>query len=418
MSLPPEVLDARVIVVQMGARHRYAVPSIFEKAGLLEAFYTDLCGTSGSGKAAGTLSKLPLPGGIRKKLSNFAGRLPPELIREKTKSFDRPALAYEMRMARATSPAVSAKARQDFDRDWGEAMIAAGYGDATHIYTMMSGQTLEGGRFLEEARHRGLEVAADMTIAPSVERIMEEECRLFPGWDGPVTYCSVYNEDNPHFTRMKEVVTRFVCPSDFVADDIIENWGIDKDRVRIEPYAVNDLFFGIENEPEPGTILFAGSADLRKGIQYLAMAAEILRARGRDYRFRIVGNTTAHIVEQPLCKPLDFVGRVPRERMLAEYKKADLFVLPSVAEGSAGVAYEAMAAGLPSVVTKAVGSPARDGIETSIVPERDPEALANAIEALVEDRAARDRMGTAAKDFARQFAWDLYEDRLIRAVLG
>ncbi len=418
MSLPPELLDARVIVVQMGARHRYAVPLIFQKAGLLEAFYTDLCGTSGSGKAAGTLSKLPLPGGIRKKLSNFAGRLPPELIREKTKSFDRPALAYEMRMARATSPGVAAKARQDFDRDWGEAMIAAGYGDATHIYTMMSGQTLEGGRFLEEARHRGLEVAADMTIAPSVERIMEEECRLFPGWDGPVTYRSVYNEDNPHFTRMKEVVTRFVCPSDFVADDIIENWGIDKDRVRIEPYAVNDLFFGIENEPEPGTILFAGSADLRKGIQYLAMAAEILRARGRKYRFRIVGNTTAHIMDQPLCKPLDFVGRVPREQMLTEYKKADLFVLPSVAEGSAGVAYEAMAAGLPSVVTKAVGSPARDGIETSIVPERDPEALANAIEALVEDRAARDRMGTAAKDFARQFAWDLYEDRLIRAVLG
>ena len=50
-----------------------------------------------------------------------------------------------------------------------------------------------------------------------------------------------------------------------------------------------------------------------------------------------------------------------------------MFVLPSLAEGSAEVTYEAIAAGVPVVTTRAAGSVVRDGIEGRIVPERDPD---------------------------------------------
>jgi len=50
-------------------------------------------------------------------------------------------------------------------------------------------------------------------------------------------------------------------------------------------------------------------------------------------------------------------------------------VLPSLAEGSAGVIYEALASGFAVITTESAGSVVRDGIEGFIVPEGDPQAL-------------------------------------------
>jgi glycosyltransferase involved in cell wall biosynthesis len=104
---------------------------------------------------------------------------------------------------------------------------------------------------------------------------------------------------------------------------------------------------------------------------------------------------------------------VPRDRIHEEFQQADVFVLPSLAEGSAEVTYEALAAGVPLVVTAAAGSVARDGIEGRIVPECDPAALADAIEQIVEDRAVRNRMAGAARERAREFTWEKYGERLV-----
>ena len=171
-----------------------------------------------------------------------------------------------------------------------------------------------------------------------------------------------------------------------------------------------------DNRPEPGRVLFAGTADLRKGIHYLAMAAERLRAR-RRYRFRVAGHTAPEVASQPLCSGLELLGRVPRTEVNREFAEADLLALPSIAEGSAGVIYEALGAGLPVVTTRAAGSIVRDGIEGIIVPERDPEALANAIESIVEDRPRRERMGAAARERAREFTVEKFAGRLVTSLM-
>ncbi len=75
--------------------------------------------------------------------------------------------------------------------------------------------------------------------------------------------------------------------------------------------------------------------------------------------------------------------------------------------------YEALACGLPVVTTNAAGSVVRDGLEGRIVPERDPETLAAAIEQLVEDRALRDRMAVAARERAQDYTWERYGERLL-----
>ena len=73
-------------------------------------------------------------------------------------------------------------------------------------------------------------------------------------------------------------------------------------------------------------------------------------------------------------------------------RQADVFVFPSLFEGSAVVTYEALASGLPSVVTAEAGSVVRDGVEGFVVGARDVAALAARMETLGRDRELRARM--------------------------
>ena len=75
--------------------------------------------------------------------------------------------------------------------------------------------------------------------------------------------------------------------------------------------------------------------------------------------------------------------------------QADVFVFPSLFEGSAVVTYEALACGLPSVVTAAAGSVVRDGMEGFIVESRDVNTLAHRMELLGNSPELRTRMMSA-----------------------
>ncbi|MBM4147417.1 MAG: glycosyltransferase, partial [Lentisphaerae bacterium] len=94
---------------------------------------------------------------------------------------------------------------------------------------------------------------------------------------------------------------------------------------------------------------------------------------------------------------------------------ADIFLLPSVCEGSATVVYEALGAGLPVVCTPNTGSVVRDGVEGHVVPVSDAEAVSAAVERLVWDSELRTRMGQAAARRASEFSVQEYGKRLLRA---
>ena len=76
---------------------------------------------------------------------------------------------------------------------------------------------------------------------------------------------------------------------------------------------------------------------------------------------------------------------------------ADLFVLPSLSEGSSLAIQEAMAAGLPVITTTAAGSIIKDGHNGILVPPRDRNALVKAVTRLLLDRAFAVKLGERAK---------------------
>ena len=100
------------------------------------------------------------------------------------------------------------------------------------------------------------------------------------------------------------------------------------------------------------------------------MAAEQLASEGYD--FRVAGNVSDEVRNHPMMRHLNFLGRVPREEMREEFLKADVFVLPTLAEGCASVVHEAVMAGCPVITTRASGTMVEDGRGGVIVPERDP----------------------------------------------
>ncbi len=102
--------------------------------------------------------------------------------------------------------------------------------------------------------------------------------------------------------------------------------------------------------------------------------------------------------------------------MQKQYEWADVFLLPSLCEGSATVVYEALSAGLPVICTFNTGSVVRDNVDGYIVPIRDGEAIAEKLLHLAGHLGIRADMSANAASRAKQFSLTAYRDRLLDAI--
>jgi glycosyltransferase involved in cell wall biosynthesis len=405
--------DQRAVVVQLGGRRQYAVPAALARTGHLEALYTDFCAGRGVGRLAPLFAAAPLLAG---RIDLSRRRPPPEVLR-RTRVF--PSWLVEMqRGLRIRDPVERADRLRRAHDKVSASMIRAGFGGATHVLAQFN----EGVGYQRAARGRGLVVATDVNIAPSTEAIVRSEQEKVSGWEAPAVYygqaVSLGTGSQPPMDAILEVTDLFLCPSEFVRRDLLVNFGVPEAKLRFVPYPVNPKWFEVKSNPEPGRILFAGTAGLRKGIHVLAEAARILRGRRRDYRFVVAGAAPDSVRNRNETQALTFVGKLSGPEMRVQLIRADVFAFPSLAEGSAGVTYEALGCGIPVVTTFEAGSVVRDGLDGRIVPSRDPEALATAIDEIVQDRPLRDRMGRAARLHARGFDWDNFQRNLVESLFS
>lgn len=392
----------RFLVIQNGARHDYAVPMALHRAGALAALFTDLTSTNGIGPA---LSRLP------RRLNPFAAQLgrrtpPPEVAALTQTTGASFVLAQAFAKSRGRD-LVLRLSQQLFERT----LLRRGTQGATHVYTMNG----EGGQLIQHARNQGLGVVVDIFIAPSADAIVAHEYSLFPDWSDGSEVASpspLLAQRGALHLGSKDLL---LCPSDYVRDDVLTTYGADPARAFVVPYAVNTRWLTLESTPEPGRILFAGSASLRKGIHHLAAAATLLRGAAR---IRVAGNALDTVRKHPDARDLVFLGHLNMIGMADEFARADVLAFPSLSEGSASVTAEALGAGVPVVTTKSAGSIVRHGIDGLIVPERDPEALAEAILSIVRNREMRENMSRSARARALEFTWDGFAQEVIRVTMA
>ncbi len=222
-----------------------------------------------------------------------------------------------------------------------------------------------------------------------------------------------------HQRRLRELAMadRVVVPSDHIARTLHRH-GTAPDRIRVIPYAADCRRFRPMAGKRPGatcTFLFAGGISQRKGIQYLLEAW--IRIRRPGWRLQLLGPLPRDLGPlRPYLDRVEPLGRVGHAEMPARLAAADVFVFPSLFEGSAVVTYEALACGLPLVVTPNAGSVARDGIEGFVVGPRDVETLAQRMERLGNDPELRAAMAAAARTRALAFDWPRYHAALVDLV--
>jgi glycosyltransferase involved in cell wall biosynthesis len=159
----------------------------------------------------------------------------------------------------------------------------------------------------------------------------------------------------------------------------------------------------------------------RKGQHHLIAALRLLADAGHDVRLELVGEGDARRQNEELARQLgvaervSFAGYVPREQIAARYAAAHAFVLPSYNEGMSVATLEALAAGLPAVITRTGGAEelVADGVTGHIVEWGDVGALAGRLAALANDRAAARRMGALARQRASGFTWERAAERYL-----
>jgi glycosyltransferase involved in cell wall biosynthesis len=179
--------------------------------------------------------------------------------------------------------------------------------------------------------------------------------------------------------------------------------------------------------------LFVGALNPIKGLPYLLQAVSLLKQSGYDIALDIVGagnqNYKRNLIDLAnqlnLNGHVTFRGYVPNgPRLLELYRGADLFVLPTLGEGFPRVLYEAMAQSLPIVTTNVGGIPGlmTHELNALVVPPKNPEALARAIERLIASKHLREALAhngietvrtVLEKDTAKQL-----ESLLVRFIPG
>jgi colanic acid/amylovoran biosynthesis glycosyltransferase len=157
-------------------------------------------------------------------------------------------------------------------------------------------------------------------------------------------------------------------------------------------------------------ILFVGRLLHGKGLAILFEAMAQLRRRGLDVTASIVGDGPAReeaerdVRRLGLSHHVHFLGSVGQDDIREHYAQADIFCLPSFAEGIPVVAMEAMAMELPVVSTRITGIPelVDDGKQGLLVAPGRVDALTAALDRLVRSPEERERMGRAGREKVRE----------------
>jgi UDP-glucose:(heptosyl)LPS alpha-1,3-glucosyltransferase len=230
-----------------------------------------------------------------------------------------------------------------------------------------------------------------------------------------------------------------VAISQRVRKDILRHYG-GSDTTGIREKNVKVIYNGVDSEefspadsveersrirkrlglaPDDVVVLFVGTGIFRKGFKHLLRAGAILKNRGANISILAMGRPEGQGGASKLAKRWKMEGNVrfsPAHEYPANvYRAADLFCLPSIYEPFGFACLEALASGLPCIVSRACGaaeilSEAKNGY---ILEEADDaDTLAEHIESLFDEKVRR-QMGESARTLAEKYPISKNTDQML-----
>ena len=225
---------------------------------------------------------------------------------------------------------------------------------------------------------------------------------------------------------------RIVAVSEHERGNMIDFYEAPGDRIQVIPCGVDmdvfkpmpkdearrELGLGDENvllyvgrvQPLKGPELLLESVarmDLNEGLKVLIVGGDVTGDEEVTKVRRLAG-------ELGIDHLVSFEGTVPHKRLVHYYNAADLCVVPSFYESFGLVAAEAMACGTPVVATAVGGLPetVKDGLNGSLIRNRNPEALAEKISLLLNDVRLRGLLASRARESVAALDWPTVAGRV------
>jgi glycosyltransferase involved in cell wall biosynthesis len=392
----------RVLVSHPGRQHSHQAAMALERAGLLAAYW--------SGVPSRERQLRLLPGWMRRRLHRHApAKLPDARARWLP-------VAVALRQASRAMPtgvaqAIDFLACRAFDRQVAGRIARAG-ASAVVACEISALETFRA------AKKRGMMTILD---APSVHYAVQD--RVTPVPEARWLHERIVAVKRAEIALADAVLT----VSDLARAGYVEA-GVPESRVHAVPLGADTEWFapgapGPVAAAGPCTFLFVGATIRRKGIDLLLDAfAAVERRLPARARLVVVGpRGDGHaLLERGGVGDVVAHAAVTQSALREFYRRADCFVLPSRHDSFGMAVLEAMACGLPAIVSEMVG--AREAIDEGrsgwIVPLADSRPLAERMAWCVEHRAALAAMRPAARAAAERHDWRRYGDRLAAAMAG
>ena len=272
------------------------------------------------------------------------------------------------------------------------------------------------------AQRRGLVCFYDLPIAywETARQLLREEAERLPQWEPTLIGTRDPEAKLQRKTQELELADVVFVPSRFVEESLPSGIRKNKQVVLAEFGSPSVGRFPPERRQNSGgalRVLFAGSLTQRKGLADVFAAMKLL---GRsDVELVVMGSPVA---------PLEFYRREfpgfryepprPHAQVLELMRSCDVFVLPSLVEGRALVQQEAMACGLPLIVTPNAGGEdlIDEGRTGFLVPIRSPASIAEKVAWFADHRDALPAFSAAARAEAACHTWEGYGTKVVRAV--
>lgn len=231
----------------------------------------------------------------------------------------------------------------------------------------------------------------------------------------PITQSSIDDENQ------KIKLCDFIfSPSPSVTESLINN--------NVSPNKIIDTSYGLmaeeqhpidktESDNQHFTAIFVARGIVRKGLHLLLDYWDKADINGT---LKIIGRISPEMSEiiqtYQQNNTIEFIDFA--DNLVKYYRSSDVFVLPSLEEGSPLVIYQALGAGLPAIVSPmGSGGVVRDKVDGFILDPHDEQGWISAIQRLATDKFLRNKMASSARENSDNFLWSKVAIKRLNSLL-